>query len=124
MSKQYFHYFKMSTLNKHVPSFNNQSITFTHMRSPFPLHCAIMIFMTITVHLCKPLCASLPKTEMSARPRKPGARLTNNRTERENICSQATFPCCVLFFIFLFFSAWRAKMSKENLKMSKCTSNL
>lgn len=71
------------------------------MLSTFTLYYAIMICMSITVHLCKPLCASLPKTEMSARPGKHRARLTNNRTERENICSQATFPCCAKLFFQL-----------------------
>lgn len=74
---------------------------YTFMLSTFPLYYAIMILMSITAHLRKPLCASLPKTEMSARQGKHTARLTNNRTERENICSQATFPCCAKLFFQL-----------------------
>lgn len=100
-SKQYFHYVKMPTLNKHVPSFNNQSKTFTHLCLALSHFIVQLWFVWVSlVHLCKPLCASLPKTEMSARPGKHRARLTNNRTERE-VFVHRPLPCCAKLFFQL-----------------------
>lgn len=53
---------------------------------------------------------------MSARPGKHRARLTNNRTERESICSKATFPCCAKLFFQL---GKNVKGESENVKVYK-----
>lgn len=117
-SKQYFHYVKMPTLNKHVPSFNNQSKTFTHLCFALSHFIVQLWFVWVSlVHLCKPLCASLPKTEMSARPGKHRARLTNNRTEREVFVHRPLFHAVLNCFSSL--EGKNVKGESENVKVYK-----
>lgn len=51
-SKQYFHYVKMPTLDKHVPSFNNQSKTFTHLCLALSHFIMQLWFVWVSLYIC------------------------------------------------------------------------